>query len=306
MKQMSRFLRALSPWAAALALLATAPATLARAPGNTLDKIRTSGKAVIGVREASPPMAYALGANEQFTGYHVELCERIIRELAPQAKLEYFAMTPQNTMPLVQNGTVDIGCGPATNNLTRQQQVAFAVTTYISQVRMAVKADSGITDWKQLDGKTVAVTTGTTAVQLLRRLERRLDIKLKIMQQKDNLESLLAVEHDRAAAFVLDDNLLAGVVANSRRPQQFRLAGSSLQSEPIAILLRRDDPAFKQGVDGVLTAMMASGEMEQHYARWFMQPIPPRNLSLNLPLSEELRALFARPNDEPLESYLKK
>ncbi len=296
----------LARWGAALALLAAAPVIWAQAGNDTLAKIRSSGKAVIGVREASPPMAYALGANERFTGYHVELCERIIRQLAPQARLEYFAMTPQNTMPLVQNGTVDIGCGPATNNLTRQKQVAFAVTTYISQVRMAVKADSGITDWKQLDGRTVAATTGTTAVQLLRKLARELDIKIKVAQQKDNLESLLAVEMDRAAAFVLDDNLLAGVVANSRNPKQFRLAGTSLQSEPIAILLRKDDPGFKQGVDGILKSMMASGEMEKHYAKWFTQPIAPRNVSLNLPLSDELRALFAEPNDAPLESYLNK
>ena len=249
----------------ALCAAAFAPASYAQASGGTLDKIRNSGKAVIGVREASPPMAYALGAHDKFTGYHVELCERIIRKLAPQAKLEYFAMTPQNTLPLVQNGTVDIGCGPDTSNLTRQQQVAFGMTTYLSQVRMALKADSGITDWKQLDGKTVAVTTGTTAVQLLRKLERDADIKLTTLQTKDNLESLLAVETGRAAAFVLDDNLLAGVVANSRDPKQFKLAGRSLQSEPIAILFRKDDPAFKQAVDGERKSMMASGEMAKHY-----------------------------------------
>ena len=213
---------------------------------------------------------------------------------------------PQNTMPLVQNGTVDIGCGPATNNLTRQQQVAFAVTTYLSQVRMAVRADSGITDWKQLDGKTVSATTGTTAVQLLRRLERDLDIKITVAQQKDNLESLMSVENGRAAAFVLDDNLLAGVVANSRDPKLYKLAGTSLQSEPIAILFRKDDPAFKQAVDGELKAMMASGEMARHYDKWFMQPIPPRNVALNLPLSDELKALFAQPNDDPIESYNKR
>lgn len=288
------------------ALTALGSAAMAQAANDTLAKIRSSGKAVIGVREASPPMAYALGANTDFTGYHVELCERIIRKLVPQAKLEYFAMTPQNTMPLVQNGTVDIGCGPATNNLTRQQQVAFAVTTYLSQVRMAVRADSGITDWKQLDGKTVSATTGTTAVQLLRRLERDLDIKINVAQQKDNLESLMSVENGRAAAFVLDDNLLAGVVANSRDPKLYKLAGTSLQSEPIALLFRKDDPAFKQAVDGELKAMMASGEMAKHYDKWFMQPIPPRNVSLNLPLSDELKALFAKPNDEPIESYNKR
>ena len=288
------------------ALTALGSPAMAQAGNDTLAKIRSSGKAVIGVREASPPMAYALGANTNFTGYHVELCERIIRKLAPQAKLEYFAMTPQNTMPLVQNGTVDIGCGPATNNLTRQQQVAFAVTTYLSQVRMAVRADSGITDWKQLDGKTVSATTGTTAVQLLRRLERDLDIKINVAQQKDNLESLMSVENGRAAAFVLDDNLLAGVVANSRDPKLYKLAGTSLQSEPIAILFRKDDPAFKQAVDGQLKAMMASGEMARHYDKWFMQPIPPRNVALNLPLSDELKALFAQPNDDPIESYNKR
>ena len=288
------------------ALTALGSPAMAQAGNDTLAKIRSSGKAVIGVREASPPMAYALGANTNFTGYHVELCERIIRKLGPQARLEYFAMTPQNTMPLVQNGTVDIGCGPATNNLTRQQQVAFAVTTYLSQVRMAVRADSGITDWKQLDGKTVSATTGTTAVQLLRRLERDLDIKINVAQQKDNLESLMSVENGRAAAFVLDDNLLAGVVANSRDPKLYKLAGTSLQSEPIAILFRKDDPAFKQAVDGELKAMMASGEMARHYDRWFLQPIPPRNVALNLPLSDELKALFAQPNDDPIESYNKR
>ena len=288
------------------ALTALGSPAMAQAGNDTLAKIRSSGKAVIGVREASPPMAYALGANTNFTGYHVELCERIIRKLAPQAKLEYFAMTPQNTMPLVQNGTVDIGCGPATNNLTRQQQVAFAVTTYLSQVRMAVRADSGITDWKQLDGKTVSATTGTTAVQLLRRLERDLDIKINVAQQKDNLESLMSVENGRAAAFVLDDNLLAGVVANSRDPKLYKLAGTSLQSEPIAILFRKDDPAFKQAVDGELKAMMASGEMASHYDMLFIHPIPPRNGALNLPLSDELKALFAQPNDDPIESYNKR
>ena len=295
----------LQQWAVALSLGVIALTAQAQGAGGTLEKIRSSGKAVIGVREASPPMAYALGAHEKFTGYHVELCERILRKLAPQAKLEYFAMTPQNTMPLVQNGTVDIGCGPATNTLVRQQQVAFAVTTYISQVRMAVRVDSGITEWKQLDGKTASATTGTTAVQLLRKLERDLNIKVNVAQQKDNIESLLSVETGRAVAFVLDDNLLAGIVANSRDPKQFRLVGTSLQSEPIAILFRKDDPAFKQAVDAELKAMMASGEMAKHYDKWFTQPIPPRNVSLNLPLSDDLKALFAKPNDEPLESYNK-
>ena len=270
----------------------------------TLDKIKAQGKVVIGTREASVPMAYALGAHDKFVGYHVELCEKIMKELVPQAKLEYFAMTPQNTMALVSNGTVDIGCGPATNNLTRQQQVAFGLTTYISDVRMAVRADSGITKWADLNGKTASATTGTTAVQLLRKLEKD-GVSVQTATLKDNLESLLAVEQNRAAAFVLDDNLLAGAIANHRDPKLFKIVGTPLQSEPIAILFRKNDPKFKQAVDGVLRRMMASGEMEKHYNKWFMAPIPPRGVSLNLPLSDALRKQFAKPNDDPLEQYNK-
>ena len=286
-----------------LAVGATAWAQAPEGQG-TLDKIKAQGKVVIGTREASVPMAYALGAHDKFVGYHVELCEKIMKELVPQAKLEYFAMTPQNTMALVSNGTVDIGCGPATNNLTRQQQVAFGLTTYISDVRMAVRADSGITKWADLNGKTASATTGTTAVQLLRKLEKD-GVSVQTATLKDNLESLLAVEQNRAAAFVLDDNLLAGAIANHRDPKLFKIVGTPLQSEPIAILFRKNDPKFKQAVDGVLRRMMASGEMEKHYNKWFMAPIPPRGVSLNLPLSDALRKQFAKPNDDPLEQYNK-
>ena len=282
---------------------AQAPATPAADNVSTLDKIRKSGKAVIGTREASVPMAYALGANDKFVGYHVELCEKVIRELAPQAKLEYFAMTPQNTMALASNGTVDIGCGPATNNLSRQQQVSFALTTYITDVRMAVRADSGITKWEDLNGKTVVTTTATTATQLVRKLEKDKGVVVKTTSLKDNLESLLAVESGRADAFVLDDNLLAGIIANSKDPKAFKLVGTSLQSEPIAILFRKNDPKFKQAVDDILRRMMANGEMERHYNKWFTAPIPPRNMVLNLPMGDALRKQFANPNDDPLESY---
>ena len=169
---------------------------------------------------------------------------------------------------------------------------------------MAVRADSGITKWQDLNGKTVSATTGTTAVQLLRKLEKD-GVSVKTVTMKDNLESLLAVEQDRAAAFVLDDNLLAGAISTHRDPKLFKIVGTPLQSEPIAILFRKNDPQFKQAVDGVLRRMMTSGEMEKHYNKWFMAPIPPRNVSLNLPLSDALRKQFANPNDAPIEHYNK-
>ncbi|MDB5846567.1 MAG: putative glutamate/aspartate periplasmic-binding protein [Rhodoferax sp.] len=287
---------------AAAALFATVLGAAAQTPvPGTLDKIKASGKVVLGVREASPPMAYALGANEQYVGYHVELCERVLKEIAPTAKLEYMAITAQSTLPLVQNGTVDIGCGPTTNNLTRQQQVAFALTTYVSEVRMATKVDSGITSVSQLAGRTVAASTGTTAVQLLRKQPTSINAVLG----KDHLESFLMLESGRADAFVLDDNLLAGIIATSKNPAGYRIVGEVLGSEPIALLFRKDDPAFKAAVDGVLKRLMQSGEMEKIYTKWFMSPIPPRNSSLNLPMSATLKQLMTSPNDKPLESYLK-
>lgn len=161
-------------WCGAAAAQVSAPPTNPSAQQPTLEKIKAAGKVVLGVREASPPMAYALGANEKFVGYHVELCERVMKEIAPQARLEYMAVTAQNTLALVQNGTIDIGCGPTTNNTARQQQVAFAVTTYVSEVRMAVRADSDLNSVSQLGGRTVAASAGTTAVQMLRKQERAL------------------------------------------------------------------------------------------------------------------------------------
>ena len=289
-------------------MMAVALAALLCAAGasaqTTLEKIKASGKVVLGVRETSPPMAYALGANEKYVGYHVELCERVLKEIVPDAKLEYLAVTAQNTLPLVQNGTLDIGCGPTTNTTARQQQVAFAVTTYVSEVRMAVRKDSDLKSVSQLAGRTIAASTGTTAVQLLRKQERALGgAPVKTVLGKDHHESFLLLESGRADAFVLDDNLLAGMIANAKDPSAYRIVGEPLGAEPIALLFRKDDPAFKAAVDGVLTRLMQSGEMEKIYTKWFMAPIPPKNVALNLPLGTTLRQLFVAPNDKPLESY---
>ena len=270
---------------------------------STFDKINSSGKVVMGVRESSAPMAYAIGSNQSFGGYHVELCERVLKEIVPKAKIEYMALTAQNTMPLVQNGTVDIGCGPTTNNLTRQKQVAFAVTTYVSQVRAAVKADSPITSIKQLDGKNIAASAGTTAVQLLRKFGKDNNVTLNTTLGKDHFESFMLLESGRVDAFVLDDNLLAGVIANSANPKGYKIVGEVLGSEPIAILFRNEDPAFKKAVDDSLVKLMKSGELAKVYDKWFMQPIPPKGQALNLPMSETLKKLIQEPNDKPLEAY---
>jgi glutamate/aspartate transport system substrate-binding protein len=229
----------------------------------------------------------------------------VLKDIAPQARLEYMAVTAQNTIALVQNGTLDIGCGPTTNNMARQQLVAFALTTYVSEVRMATKVESGITTLDQLSGRNVSASTGTTAVQLLRKRERTNNVSYKTVLGKDHLESFLQLESGRADAFVLDDNLLAGIIANSKDPAAYRIVGEALGSEPIALLFRKDDPAFKAAVDDSLRRMMKSGELEKIYTKWFVAAIPPKNTSLNLPMSATLRQLMAEPNDKPLEAYAK-
>jgi glutamate/aspartate transport system substrate-binding protein len=215
-------------------------------------------------------------------------------------------VTSQNRIPLVQNGTVDIECGSTTNNAARQKDVAFAVTTYVEEVRIAVKANSGITSIAQLNGKSVATTTGTTSVQLLRKHERAAGVDFKEVFGKDHADSFLNLESGRADAFVMDGQILAGNIARAKNPADFKIVGEVLSVEPIAIMVRKDDPTFKKAVDDSIVAMMKSGEIAKLYDKWFMQPIPPTNTRVGLPASEATKAAWASPNDKPVEDYLKK
>ena len=270
----------------------------------TLQRWQAGGNVVLGTREAATPMAYALGANEKFVGYHMELCERVVNAIAPKAQLKYMVLTPQNTMPLINNGTADFNCASMTNNLNRQKQVAFGLTTYVSEVRMAVRADSGITSFKQLQGRNVAAITGTTAVTLLRKYASDNDLNFKTLMSKDQFESFLLLESGRADAFVLDDNMLAGVIGQSKNPQGYKIVGEVIGAEPIAIQFSKNDPQIKKAVDGAILQMIRSGEIHKLYNKWFMQPIPPKGVNLNLPMGEVLKKQLAAPNDTPLEQFV--
>jgi glutamate/aspartate transport system substrate-binding protein len=289
-----------------LLTVAIAFLALGAAQADTLKKIKDSGKVVMGVRDSSSPLSYALGSG-RYAGYHVELCERVLadigKQLGTKPAIEYTAVTSQNRIPLVQNGTVDIECGSTTNNRSRQEQVAFAVTTYITEVRMAVHAKSGIESIAQLNNRTVVTTTGTTSVQHLRRHQRAENVKFNEIFGKDHADSFLILESGRAHAFVMDDNLLAGNIANARNPADFRIVGEVLSVEPIAIMLRKDDPAFKKAVDDAIRAQMKSGDLAKLYAKWFTQPIPPKGVNVNLPMGDTLKAAIANPNDNPMETY---
>ena len=279
----------------------------AAADEGTLKKIRDNGAITLGVRESSIPLSY-LDASQQPVGYHIDICNRIVDAIRAQLKLPalkvlHQSVTSQNRIPLVTNGTVDLECGSTTNNEARARQVAFAPTTFVTHVRMAVKKSSGITSLTQLDGKPIATTTGTTSVALMRANEKSRSVEFKEVYGKDHADSFLMLETDRAVAFVMDDNLLAGLIATSKAPENYAIVGETLSIEPIAIMLRRDDPEFKKLVDGVVGGLMKSGEIERLYSRWFMSPIPPRNVNLKFAMSDTLKELIRNPSDAPAESF---
>jgi len=254
--------------------LAATPAFAAELTG-TLKKVKESGTITMGIRESSYPLSY-LDDKQQPIGYHIDICNKIVEAVKnevqlPNLKVQHQPVTSQNRIPLVTNGTVDLECGSTTNNEARQKQVAFVVTTFVTNVRMAVKKKSGITSLAQLGGKSVATTSGTTSVQLMRAHEKAKGIDFKEAYGKDHADSFLLMETDRAVAFVMDDNLLAGLIATSKTPQDFAIVGEVLNVEPIAIMIRRDDPAFKKLADDTVKGLMKSGELEKH----LVEPYPP-------------------------------
>ena len=289
-------------FAIAIASLATS-AAFAQA-NDTIAKAKAAGKVVMGVRESSAPLSYPLG-DGRYTGYHVELCQRILKAVLPGVQIDYTPVTSANRIPLVQNGTVDIECGSTTNNATRQKDVSFALTTYVTEVRTAIKTSSKIKSVADLKGKTIATTTGTTSVALLRKNKRAQGIEFKEVYGKDHADSFLLLESGRADAFVMDDNILAGLIASSKSPKDYAIVGETLNVEPIAIMVRKDDPTFKKAVDDYIRGAMKAGELNLLYTKWFIQPIPPKNTSVNLPMGKILAGLVKTPADLPAEEYNK-
>jgi len=276
---------------------------------DTIAKVKASGVVTMGVRDSSGALSYTLG-DGKYTGFHVEVCNKVIANLekAVGRKIEVRLqpVTSQNRIPLVQNGTVDIECGSTTNNATRQKDVSFLPTTFVEEVRIAVKANSGITGIAQLNGKSVATTTGTTSVQTLRRNERATGVDFKEVFGKDHADSFLLLESGRADAFVMDGAILAGNIATSKAPADFRIVGEVLSVEPIAIMIRKDDAAFKKLGDDTIAEMMKSGEIAKLWDKWFIQPIPPKNTRVGYAASESTKAAWNAPNSKPMEDYAKK
>lgn len=285
-----------------MALAVSSALLAAPAMADTLQKIKDTGTITIGHRESSIPFSY-LDGNQKPVGYSMDLCNKIVEEVKKELKMPALVtkltpVTSQTRIPLMTNGTIDLECGSTTNSLERQKQVAFGVTTFVSPVRMVVKADSGIKTLDDLNGKAVATTTGTTSDRYIKQNEKGHNIDVKNVYGKDHAESFLMVETGRASAFVMDEVLLAGFIANAKNPKDFVIVGPALSTEPYGIMLRKDDPQFKALVDKTLSGLMKSGEINKIYAKWFTSAIPPKNVNLNLPMNAQLQEAIKNPNDK--------
>lgn len=272
---------------------------------DTLKKVAESGKITLAYRESSVPFSYLSGPGVP-VGFAVDISNAVVdavkkRVNNPALKVELQAVTSQNRIPLLTNGTIDLECGSTTNNSVRGKDVQFAVNYFYTGTRLLTKKTSGVKNYADLAKKKVASTSGTTNAQVIRKYNRDQNLDMDIVLGKDHDDSLLLVESGRAEAFAMDDILLFGLMGNQRNPAEWTVVGDSLQVEPYACMLRKDDPQFQALVNGVIGGMMKSGEFDKLYTKWFMSPVPPRNQNLNLAMSKELRENLVAQSDKPAQ-----
>ena len=292
-----------APAALIAAAIATTPALAQESP--TLKKIKDTGTITLGHRESSIPFSY-YNDQQQVIGYSQELMLKAVDGVKEQLKLakldtKLMPVTSANRITLVQNGTIDIECGSTTNNLERQKQVGFSTTIFVIGTKLMTKKDSGIKDFPDLAGKNVVTTAGTTSERLLRKMNEEKQLKMNIISAKDHGEAFLTLETGRAVAFMMDDALLYGEMAKAKKPGDWIVTGTAQSKEAYGCMLRKDDPEFKKIIDAALSKAMTSGDAEKIYAKWFMNPIPPKGLNLAMPLSDEMKALYKAPNDKAFE-----
>lgn len=277
----------------------------AQALDGTLNKIQDSNTILIGVRESSIPFSYRDSKNE-IVGFSADLCSRVIDAVRkktgkPNLDIKQIPVTSQNRTSLVQNGSVDLECGVTTHLKSREQQTAFSTTFFIAGTRLLTNVKSGVKDFPDLAGKSVITNAGTTSERILRRMNDEKKMNMNVISGKDYGESFLTLQSGRVAAFMMDDVLLAGSRTLAQKPDDWVVTGTPQSFEAYGFMLRRDDPQFKKLVDDTMTSVMKSGEIKALYAKWFEKPVPPKNLNFNFPMNDQLKALYANPNDTPFE-----
>ncbi|MFO6490984.1 amino acid ABC transporter substrate-binding protein [Hafnia alvei] len=279
-----------------------ADAQKAEASADTLQKIKSSGVIVVGHRESSVPFSY-YDNSQKVVGYSQDYSNQIVDAVKkqlnmPNLQVKMLPITSQNRIPLLQNGTFDFECGSTTNNAERQQQAAFSNSIFVVGTRLLVKKGGDIKDFKDLAGKPVVVTSGTTSEILLNKLNEKDNMKMRIISAKDHGDSFRTLESGRAVAFMMDDALLAGERAKAKKPDQWEIVGTPQSHEAYGCMLRKNDPAFKKLMDETIAKAQTSGEAAKWFERWFNQPIPPKNMNMNFALSDDMKALFKAPNDQ--------
>lgn len=290
----------------ALSLLACAAACLCMTStaqaSETLSKVEQSGKIRVAYRESSVPFSY-LAAGKP-VGFSVELTQAVVDAVKAKVgktdlETQWVAVTTQNRIPLLRNGTIDVECGSTVNTSARGKEVDFSVNFFYTGTRLLVKKTSGIQNYADLKGKAVASTTGAVNYQVLRKYSADHGLDMSFQLAKDHADGFLQVQSERAAAYALDDVLLFSLRATAKSPGDYEVVGETLQIEPYACMVRKDDPELKALVDGVIVGMMKSGAFEQRYAHWFLQPIPPQNVTLGVPMSDLLKENLKNHSDKP-------
>jgi glutamate/aspartate transport system substrate-binding protein len=289
--------------AAVAAALISTPVFAAELTG-TLKKIKESGTITLGHRDSSIPFSYIADASGVPVGYshdiQLKIVEAIKKDLdMPDLKVKYNLVTSQTRIPLVQNGTVDVECGSTTNNAERAQQVDFSTGIFEIGTRLLSKADSSYKDFADLKGKNVVTTAGTTSERILKSMNADKQMGMNVISAKDHGESFQMLESGRAVAFMMDDALLAGEMAKAKKPTDWAVTGEPQSFEIYGCMVRKGDADFKKAVDDAIVATFKSGDINTIYAKWFTQPIPPKGLNLNFPMSDKLKELIANPNDKP-------
>lgn len=289
--------------AAALLSLASAAGAADAAPAGTLKKIKDEKVVVVGFRDASIPFSY-YDAEQKPIGYSIEfsnlVLERIRKQLGvPDLNVRFIPITSQNRISLLQNGTIDFECTTTTNNEQRAQQVDFTNSIFLISTRLMARKDAGIADFADLAGKTVVVGAGTTSERILRSMNAEKKLNMSIISAKDHSESSLTLSTGRAKAMMMDDALLAGERAKLKDPNDYVITGTPQSQEAYGCMVRKNDAGLKTLMNQVIAEAQTSGRAATIYQKWFMNPIPPKGLNLNFPMSEGMKKLFASPNDKP-------
>jgi glutamate/aspartate transport system substrate-binding protein len=288
------------PIALSVAAALVAPAGAQELTG-TLKKIKDTGTIVLGHRDASIPFSY-FDDKQAAMGYAMDLCGKIVEAVKfelkmPNLQVKLNPVTSATRIPLMANGTIDLECGSTTNNLERQKQVAFTITHFVTATRFVSKKGSNLKTLQDLKGKQIVSTSGTTNIKLITELNGSMNLGMNILAAKDHAEAFLMVDTGRAVAFFMDDILLYSLVATSKAPSEWVISDEPLSIEPYGIMLRREDPAFKKVVDTAMIAAYKSGEIHKIYEKWFLKPIPPKNVNLNVPMSAPFKKVTTSPTD---------